>query len=153
MACIARVEAHHATIADGMSAHLVHSWVARIDRQLYVWCVPPEPTTLDLEQALAAIRAWIRELDEPYGWITDPRNLRMSTVASQRRILVDHLRAVEPYSRRYCAGMATVVTNPLVRGIGTAVAWLYDYPFPVAYAGTMDEAEGWARAHLATRRR
>ncbi len=134
-----------------MSAHFVHPWVDQIDHQFYLWRVPPEPTTRDLEHALGAIQSWIQDLDEPYGWVTDPRNLRIVTVASQRKIIVEHLHAVESYSSRYCAGMATVVTNPMVRGIGTAIAWLYDYPFPVTYAATLDEAVGWVRVRLDAR--
>lgn len=103
---------------------------------------------MELSRALVTIQKWIRELDEPYGWINDPRALRVATIAVERKMLADHLRLVEPYSIRYCRGMATIVNGPVVRGIMTAINWLYTYPFPVTYCATEEAALAWVRAQL-----
>jgi len=131
-----------------VSTHLRHEWIEEFEHHLYVWRIPPEPSTVELRRALATIQKWIRELDEPYGWINDPRALRVTTIAVERKMLADHLRLVEPYSIRHCRGMATIVNGPVVRGIMTAINWLYTYPFPVTCCATEDAALTWVRAQL-----
>lgn len=133
-----------------VSRHLKHEWIEELDHHLYVWRAPPAPSTVELSRALVTIQRWIRELDEPYAWINDPRALQIATIAVERKMLAEHLRLVEPYSIRYCRGMATIVTGPVVRGIMTAINWLYNYPFPVTYCATDDAALLWARAQLMT---
>lgn len=136
-----------------MTAPLQHPWVDATSAPLYVWRVPPEPSARDLDEALRAIRDWVPSLDAPYGWINDAGNLRVATVATERRMLADHLRFVEAYSSRYCAGMSSIVVHPWARGIATAVSWLYQYPFPVHYAQTEAEARAWVGEQLQARAR
>lgn len=120
-----------------------------VGAHLYVCRIPPQPSTEEIGAALAAIRAWVPSLDRPYGWVNDPQHLRLATVALERKMIADHLRFVEAYSRRYCAGMATIVTSPTVRGVLTAIGWLYEYPFPTRYSENEAEALGWVRRQMA----
>lgn len=131
-----------------MADHLSHPWIEELGNHVYVWRVPAEPTTEELASALKAIRHWIVQLDEPYGWVNDPRALRLATIALERKMVADHLRVVEPYSVRFCKGMCTIVSNPLIRGIGTAIGWLYAYPFPVAYEPSEKAALSWVYAQM-----
>lgn len=131
-----------------MTARLDHPWVDERAAPLYLWRVPPEPTSEALAESLAVIRQWMPSLDQPYGWINDPRNLRIAVVASQRKLLADHLEQVRLHASRWCAGMATIVTHPAIRGIGTAVGWVTPYPFPIEWSANLEHAWGWTRQRL-----
>lgn len=131
-----------------MTGVIDHDWVDSSEAPLYVWRIPQEPDTEQLKDSLTAIQRWIVTLSGPYAWINDPRALRIQTVATQRQLIADHLRFVEPYSRRFCAGMATVAANAIVRGAGTAISWLYRYPFPTCFTTSFAQAHSWTRAQL-----
>ena len=47
--------------------------------------------------------------------------------------------------------MATIVSHPAIRGIGTAVGWVTPYRFPVGWCADLDEAWSWTREHLVDR--
>jgi hypothetical protein len=130
---------------------LHHPWVDERAAPLYLWRVPPEPSTEALTESLAAIRHWMPTLDGPYGWINDPRHLRIAVIASQRKMLAEHLREVQLHASRWCAGMATIVSHPAIRGIGTAVGWVTPYPFPIEWCADLDEAWTWTRKRLLER--
>lgn len=134
-----------------MIGRLNHPWVDERAAPLYLWRVPPEPSSEALGEALEAIQAWVPGLDGPYGWINDPRHLRVRVVASQRKMVAEHLRVVQSHAGRWCAGMATIVTHPAIRGIGTAVGWVTPYRFPVEWCADLEEAWTWARERLMDR--
>lgn len=68
----------------------------------------------------------------------------------QRRMYTNWMKESEPLSERYCAGMAIVIANPVMRGALQAVLWFFTPPVPVATFGTLREAAahtaGWMRA-------
>ena len=49
---------------------------------------------------------------------------------------------------RRSAGVAIVVTNPLVRGTVTAINWLHPPPYPLKLVATRAEAEAWCVERL-----
>ena len=134
-----------------MLAELERAWVDTKLAPLYVWRIPPQPTTEELISSLQIIHEWVSALDRPYGWINDPRALSLQVIAMQRKILADHLRIVEPYSVRWCAGMSTIVTHGLIRGAAVAVGWLVPYAFPTAFHEEYGEAEHWVRERMLAR--
>lgn len=131
-----------------VTAPLEHAWVETYRRHVYVWRIPPAPSDGELREAVAAIQVWVKTLDAPYGWVNDPRGLRISVVASHRQLLAEHLRIVGPYSKRWCAGMASIVPNPILRGAGTAIGWMTPYTFPTYWCSTMDDALTWVNAKM-----
>jgi len=137
--------------AEAVTDAIHHPWVDDRGAPIYVWRIPPGPSTQDLSEALAAIRLWVPTLDGPYGWINDTRELSATVVASQRKLLTDHLSLVEPFAQRWCAGMATVVTNQAVRGVGTAIEWMVPHKWPTGYFTTIREAWPWVHGQLANK--
>jgi hypothetical protein len=128
-----------------------HEWVDERAAPLYVWRIPPAPSTPEIEEALAAIQRWVATLDEPYGWINDPRGLQIRVVATHRALLAEHLKIVAPEAERWCAGMATIATSSAIRGVGTAVGWVTPYGFPTKWCGSLDEAWPWVRERVMER--
>lgn len=68
--------------------------------------------------------------------------------ATQRRKQADWMRDHENLLRRRSAGMAYVITNPMVRGVLTAIMWLQPLPVEHTVVSTLEEAERWALAQL-----
>lgn len=70
---------------------------------------------------------------------------------TQRRKQAEWMRVHDDLLRRRSAGMAYVITNPMVRGVLTAIMWLQPLPVEHTVVGTLEEAERWAIAQLAKR--
>jgi hypothetical protein len=49
---------------------------------------------------------------------------------------------------RRSAGVAFVVTNPLIRGIVTAINWLHPPPYRFTIVATLAEGEAWCSSQL-----
>lgn len=124
------------------------AWVDTRCAPLYVWRIPPSPDAASLQAALHGIQQWVKTLDGPYGWIVDASELRVDIVATHRKALADHMRIVAPFSRKYCAGMSVLVTNPMFRQVATAVGWLTPWAFPTAFHASLSEADAWVREQL-----
>ena len=59
---------------------------------------------------------------------------------SQRRILTDYLKQEEELTKKFCAGQAMVMKSSVVRGIMTAVFWMYKPPYETKVFTNIDEA-------------
>jgi len=70
--------------------------------------------------------------------------------ASLRRHAAQRLREVYGVAGRRVAGVAHVITSPLVRGLLTAVYWLSPPPFSTVVVKTRPEAIVWARHRINT---
>ena len=109
--------------------------------------------TLDeLEAALA----WsVRELEKARA---DGRMLGLLSIAApdtkmdspQRIYSASWLRANAELLRAACVGQAVVVSNPIQRGVLTAILWLGDYVIPIRAHGTEREARRWLLSHIDT---
>ena len=52
--------------------------------------------------------------------------------------------------RAACVGHAVVVSNPIQRGVLTAILWLGDYAIPIRPSATDGDARTWLRRRLQT---
>lgn len=106
-----------------------------------------ESTDRDVAERIAFVHRHL-ERREPIALIFDSSQSRPLT-ASQRRQWTDWLSAHDVLIRRYAVGVAIVVTSTLVRGVFTAVFWLWKPPMPYTIVGTVRDAETWTRERLA----
>ena len=67
--------------------------------------------------------------------------------ARQRQQHVDWMRATEELQRAVTVGVVSVVSSPLIRGVLTALLWLYRPALPMDIVGSLDEAVSWAIEH------
>lgn len=125
-----------------------HPWIDDSDAPLYVVTYPGNRTDEEVRQGHLAIRRVYEKTAVPVAWVVDASAVR-SAPATQRRIVAEHERSVKRHAERWCAGLAVVIPNALVRGFFTAVTWLSPLSYPHRMFDTREAAEAWARDQLA----
>ena len=68
--------------------------------------------------------------------------------AALRASRVHQLEQVRPYIVKWVVGAAVVAPHAQARGAITAIKWQFDFPYPVEYFDTLDEALTWGRMRL-----
>lgn len=91
-------------------------YVLQVDGKVFARSVEP------LERHIADSMRFYAELDHRYAFVTVLSELR-ELGAKSRKLYGEHVNAIEPYAKRYCAARAVVVDNALQRGFATAVLW------------------------------
>ena len=66
----------------------------------------------------------------------------------QRQLLTDQMRAAEGELAIDCVGTALVFRSPLMRGLLTAIFWLFKPPYPTRAFASADPARAWLQALL-----
>jgi hypothetical protein len=69
--------------------------------------------------------------------------------AQQRAVFAKYLQSMEDFDRRCTKGSALILPNALMRGIATAIFWLYTPCFEHRTFGTCAEGLAWLRELLA----
>ena len=124
-----------------------HPWIDDSEKPLYVVTYPRERTDEDVRLGHRGIRSIYERTTVPVAWVVDASAVR-SAPATQRRIVSEHERSVRAHAIQWCAGLAVVIPNSLVRGFFTAVTWLAPLSYPHQLFETRDEAMAWAREQL-----
>ncbi|MEM9067767.1 MAG: hypothetical protein AAGE52_04650 [Myxococcota bacterium] len=109
-------------------------------------------TTDEVREAHAAIREVYLSTDRVIAWVVDATAVGRAT-AVERRIVSEHEKSVAPLARRWCAGLAVVIPNELVRGFFTAITWLAPLRYPHKVFSNRLEATAWAENQLVERAR
>lgn len=124
-----------------------HPWIDDSRAPLYVVTYPRDRTDEEVREGHLGIRRIYERTSVPVAWVVDASAVR-SAPATQRRIVAEHERRVRPMALRWCAGLAVVIPNSLVRGFFTAVTWLAPLEYPHRIVETREEALAWARRQL-----
>ncbi len=101
----------------------------------------------------AAFRSYLREYDallarrERYAVVVDASRSGVIDSA-QRKLQAEWMQQHDRELRLFCAGVAFVITNPLVRGALTAITWLSPLPMPSTVVDRRDAALAWCRERL-----
>lgn len=88
---------------------------------------------------------------EPFHVINDGLGILSAPNAAQRKLIADRAREHVPMSRQWVVGSATVVANPVMRGVVTALNWLTAPAYKHTICATLPEAVRVAVAALAER--
>lgn len=128
----------------------MHSWVQKLDDQIYVQRLPRSFSIEELREFCDAVVEQTASLQEPLTWICDLREVAVWEVdALKRREFAQFNARCEPYDRVVCAGIAFLVDfSPIGQGILTAVFWLSPPVYPYAIVGAPHEALAWCRDAL-----
>lgn len=100
-----------------------------------------------------AFRSYLDENDallarrERYAIVVDASRSGVIDSA-QRKLQAEWMLQHERELRLFCAGIAFVITNPLVRGALTAITWLSLPPMPSTVVNRRDTAVAWCREKL-----
>ncbi len=83
-----------------------------------------------------------------YAVTMDTTATREMPTAKQRKLLADLSRASADESRRWCVGVAMVVTSAVLRGVMTAVQWAAPAPTAMIHVPTLKEGVDWCCTRL-----
>ena len=108
---------------------------------------PAVRTDDEVRDAHATVRAIYEHTRQRVAWVVDASEVR-DAPATQRKIVSEHEQQVKPLAERWCAGLALVLPNPLVRGFFTAVTWIVPLSYPHRVFADAPSALVWARAQL-----
>jgi hypothetical protein len=98
------------------------------------------------EQFTQAVNDFIDEIQKRegfYGLVVDTLGAH-SCPPSQRRILADLTKPYEHMVKKRSPAMGMVIGNGLVRGMMTAVFWIYKPPTEIKVFSEAEEAVAWA---------
>jgi hypothetical protein len=101
----------------------------------------------------AAFRAYLADNDallarrERYAIVVDATRAGVIDSA-QRKLQSEWMLQHDRDLRTFCAGIAFVITNPLVRGALTAISWLSPMPMPSTVVEKREAAVVWCRERL-----
>ncbi|MET0386186.1 MAG: hypothetical protein ABW321_09530 [Polyangiales bacterium] len=84
---------------------------------------------------------------QSFAWINDARTPYIPN-ARQRTALANHQKARADDYRRWARGAAVVSQSAVVRGVITAMSWVFPTPFPHETFASLAEAERWIRRQL-----
>lgn len=107
---------------------------------------PSAFTDADWSELIAQACAFL-DRAEPYAWINDARTPYLPN-ARQRTVLANHQKARAEDYRRWARAAAVVSQSTVVRGVITAMNWVFPTPFPHQTFATIADAECWARIRL-----
>jgi hypothetical protein len=133
---------------SGMTFGPKHSWFESQHAPIIIMRFPDHFRDDELEEALRAVTEWLLEsVDRPFGFIVDmQRPLVVS--AKQREMMAACEKAYAHVDRRYNGGQAVIVSNPLIRGVVTAIYWIAPPVYPVKTLASMAQAMSWLRPQL-----
>lgn len=98
-----------------------------------------EPTDDDIHAMFAAYEGCYARA-EPFHVVNDGLRIATAPNAAQRRLIADKAREHGPMSRQWVVGSATVVENPVMRGVVTALNWLTAPAYAHTICATLPEA-------------
>ncbi|MBW1832765.1 MAG: hypothetical protein JRJ10_13900 [Deltaproteobacteria bacterium] len=81
----------------------------------------------------------------PFATILDSRGLTTAITANQRKQLTDWFDVMGNLASEYHFGIATLISNALIRGALKAVTWIKPVPVPIAAFGSIADAAPWLR--------
>lgn len=128
---------------------LTHPWVDTSCAPLCVLTYPREREFNDMMAAHDTVASIYRHTEGHIGWIVDASRV-VSATPRERQVVVAHERRVADMEAQRCVGIGLVIPNALVRGFYTAIRWIEPARCPFEILPTLEEAEAWVRARLAS---
>lgn len=114
---------------------------------IMVMCAYDELTTGDVE---AMKRGFARAFERGGPFVTwmDGREVNKVPTPATRRAIAEWMRSIESQMREHNVGSCNLVGSPILRGVVTAIFWIYTPPVPQGVPNSIDEAKRWCAARL-----
>lgn len=132
----------------GLEAMAEHCDV-RVEWPLVIVAATRETPSFDTVQALTRLTDELFELRTEFAFVFDYSRLRELPDAATRRRAAEYQEERAEDFARWVVADASVVNQPLARGLLTAMGWLVEASHPERVFGTRAEAVAWARERLA----
>ena len=125
-----------------------HAWYENVKAPIIIMHFPDRFGDEELDGALKAVQHWLlKEVDAPFSFIADMRR-PLSITSKQRKMMADYEQSYVDIDRRFNAGQAVIVSNPITRGFITAIYWMSPPIYPTRIVGSMSEALHWLEPHF-----
>jgi len=105
-----------------------HAWVDSSLAPLYQVIFPARTSDEKLVSYCRAIESWSAHVSYPVGWLMDLSRVE-AVSAQQRAIFAKYMKGMDAFDRRCNRGSALVLPSALMRGVTTAIFWLYSPSF------------------------
>lgn len=124
-----------------------HPWVDSSLAPVYQVTFPVSASDQNLLAYCRAVEGWSKQVAHPVGWLMDLSRVAQVS-AQQRAIFAKFMQSMEAFDRRCNEGSALIFPNALVRGIATAIFWLYAPLFRHRAFAERSEGLAWLREVL-----
>jgi hypothetical protein len=123
---------------------LNHAWVDSSQAPIYRVTFPATTSDDKLRGYCHSVEKWSAQVRYPVAWLMDLSRVTHVS-AQQRAIFAKYMQSMRTFDEQYTRGSALVLPSTLLRGIATAVFWLYEPTFPHRTFAECEEGLSWAR--------
>jgi hypothetical protein len=109
--------------------------------------VPPDASAEFFERYFVKLRA-LAGREQPWVHIVDIRQVVKLPDAKVRNLLAENSKLLDPLSKKYNLGTATLMKSALARGVLTAIHWINPPVYPWAVVATPEEGVEYLRGCL-----
>ena len=124
-----------------------HPWVSHQHVPIYEYTIPTDATDEELDAFLRARDEWAKRAQYPVAWLADLSNITKST-ARQRRVFAEHLKGFQEHAAQWNGGSALIAPSGWLRGLVTAVFWIWPPQFAYKVFAKRADALEWAQMRL-----
>jgi hypothetical protein len=121
-----------------------HPWVDSSAAPIYQVAFPASATDEKLLSYCRAVESWSTQVAYPVAWLMDLSRVEQVS-AQQRAIFAKFMEAMGAFDRRCTKATALILPNALLRGVATAIFWLYVPPFQHKTFADCSEGRAWLR--------
>jgi hypothetical protein len=119
-----------------------HPWVDSSQAPVYQVTFPASASDAKVLSYCRAIESWSTHVAHPVAWLMDLSRVEQVS-AQQRAIIAKFMKGMEAFDRRCNKGTALILRSALMRGVATAIFWLYDPLFPHRTFAEPAEGRDW----------
>jgi hypothetical protein len=121
-----------------------HPWVDSFSAPIYQVTFPANAADDKLLSYCHAVESWSTQVTYRVGWLMDLSQVE-SVSAHQRALFAKFMEGMEAFDRRCTRATAMILPNALLRGVATAIFWLYAPPFEHRTFAEASEGLAWLR--------
>jgi hypothetical protein len=124
-----------------------HPWVNSSEAPIYQVTFPTQASDDKLLSYCGAVEAWSQQVAYPVFWLMDLSHVGLVS-AQQRALFANYMRGMRTFDERCTKGSALILPNALLRGVATAIFWLYVPPFLHRTFAECNEGLAWLREQM-----
>jgi hypothetical protein len=124
-----------------------HPWVDSSEAPLYRVTFPTNASDEQLRAYCRAVESWSLKVRYPVGWVMDLSQVAQVS-APQRASFAKFMESMQAFDKLYTRACALILPGAFLRGVATAIFWLYRPAFLHRTFADCGEGLAWARAVL-----
>ncbi len=121
-----------------------HPWVDSSAAPIYRVTFPVSASDEQLLAYCRSVESWSNQVSYGVAWLMDLSQVEQVS-AQQRATFAKFMEAMGAFDRRYTKATAMILPNALLRGVATAIFWLYAPPFEHKTFSDCGAGRAWLR--------